>query len=589
MSSVKSVAVFNEVPWTGGLVKRRYDVVLTDNNLVDHSFVVGPVKVLPADDGSSVANDQLQQQKDTELGNQNIVPSWNNTQADYDRRSLGRAMTILDVDDFISYLALFQAMESRSGANAGQRAATLGVSTANYNQMDSRFSNTDAGRATVERSGSFAAMGAAAYYKNIADAVFTGKPNPPVDGDYVIISDVHNHAEGSSISPAPATDIRIAYVSVDDTDCTVFKKGAREVNTGGRTMGTGDAHLYSFMGVEFAIGGNLEFGSINDDGQRIYAKNANFRAETTNAIAFNFKDGAYRFDNCEFVWDHSAILRASNIGGHGFLEFNECTFSGDSINLCNLTDGAYGIFANCDMSGMATPAVAAWLFSGNQNKLGYGNCIDFYNCKFPSDLTNFLQGVTAANGAKDRVRVFSSTDFNDSNSNNNPQMTYFYGGVGSFEIDKSEYLNATLPDGSGFSFQMSSHAYGMQAETLDMPLMRLVNQDMTVEKTLTVEFISAATLTDKDFWIKVRYPQETLQALVTADSGENAELYPLDSGGTEHTASVAAWNVGTGNKYKYSVTIPAQPSGNTKAVIEVSAHLRKQSTDVNIDPTITVT
>ena len=139
MSSVKSVAVFSEVPWSDGLVKRRYDIVLTDNTLVDHSFIVGPVKVVPSDDGTAFAAQQLQRMKDLELSNQDIAPIWNNTQADYDRRSLGRGMTILDVDDFISYLPLFQAMESRGGANASQRAAYLGVSTANYNQMDSRF------------------------------------------------------------------------------------------------------------------------------------------------------------------------------------------------------------------------------------------------------------------------------------------------------------------------------------------------------------------------------------------------------------------------------------------------------------------
>jgi len=146
MSSVKSVKVFSEVPWVGRIVKRRYTVVkrrytvvLTDNNLIDHSFVVGPVVVSSVDDGSRIANTHLQSMKDAELSNQNIAPLWNDTQADYDRRSLGRAMLIADVDNFISYLVLFQAMESRGGANAGQRARYLGVSSANYNQMRSRF------------------------------------------------------------------------------------------------------------------------------------------------------------------------------------------------------------------------------------------------------------------------------------------------------------------------------------------------------------------------------------------------------------------------------------------------------------------
>lgn len=144
MATVKSITQFSEVPWSDGLVKRRYEVVLTDNFAVDHSFVVGPVKVLPSDDGSVFAADMLQSMKDGELSNQDIVPAWNDTQADYDRRSLGRANVIRDVDDFISYLPLYQAMTARSGNNDGQRAATLGVSAENYNQMASRF-NTAVG------------------------------------------------------------------------------------------------------------------------------------------------------------------------------------------------------------------------------------------------------------------------------------------------------------------------------------------------------------------------------------------------------------------------------------------------------------
>lgn len=140
MSSVKSITTFTERPWSDGLVKRRYEVMLTDNDLVDHVHVIGPFKVLPADTGAVQADKLLQRQKDFEISNyEDIVPLWNDTQADYDRIALGQAMLILDVDQFISVLPLFQGMESRSGNNAVQRAATLGVSTANYNLMQSRF------------------------------------------------------------------------------------------------------------------------------------------------------------------------------------------------------------------------------------------------------------------------------------------------------------------------------------------------------------------------------------------------------------------------------------------------------------------
>lgn len=141
MSSVSSVVIFGtDRPWSDGLVKRRYEVTLTDNNLTEHVFIIGPFKVLPTDDGQAQANIELQGRKDEEIiGGQDKTPLWNDTQADYDRRALGLAMLLKDTDDYRATIELFQAMELRSGNNAGQRAATLGVSTVNYNLMADRY------------------------------------------------------------------------------------------------------------------------------------------------------------------------------------------------------------------------------------------------------------------------------------------------------------------------------------------------------------------------------------------------------------------------------------------------------------------
>ncbi len=141
MSSVKSVSIFSEKPWSNGLVKRKYLVTLTDNNLDDHEIISGPYKVLPSDDGTAVGDRELKGNKDVELNKDDKEVLWNDTQADYYRRSLGLAMLIIDIDDLISYIPLFQAMENHpdSGNNAGQRATYLGVVRADYDEIAARF------------------------------------------------------------------------------------------------------------------------------------------------------------------------------------------------------------------------------------------------------------------------------------------------------------------------------------------------------------------------------------------------------------------------------------------------------------------
>lgn len=61
------------------------------------------------------------------------------SQSDFDRRVLGRLMTYLDAHIFYAGLPFFQAVELRGGANAGQRAAYLGVTTEEYTLVDNRF------------------------------------------------------------------------------------------------------------------------------------------------------------------------------------------------------------------------------------------------------------------------------------------------------------------------------------------------------------------------------------------------------------------------------------------------------------------
>ena len=59
MASVKSVTTYSERPWRNGKVKRRYEITLTDNNAVDHTYILMPVKVDPGHTGDVIAGKYL--------------------------------------------------------------------------------------------------------------------------------------------------------------------------------------------------------------------------------------------------------------------------------------------------------------------------------------------------------------------------------------------------------------------------------------------------------------------------------------------------------------------------------------------------
>jgi len=64
-------------------------------------------------------------------------------QADYDRRVLGRCMTLDDASQFFAAYPFFQAVELRGGANDAARAAYLGVPTSEWQAIATRFNNVN--------------------------------------------------------------------------------------------------------------------------------------------------------------------------------------------------------------------------------------------------------------------------------------------------------------------------------------------------------------------------------------------------------------------------------------------------------------
>ena len=140
MAEVKSVVIYDDYP-NGDLRERRYKVTITRNDLVDEEYILSPVVVGVSDDGSASGAKKLQQLADNELSTEKVAQY--QAQNDYDRRALGIAMTFTDVDEFYAVLPLFKGMEGRSGSNANQRAATLEVSRAGYDDMANRFNDVE--------------------------------------------------------------------------------------------------------------------------------------------------------------------------------------------------------------------------------------------------------------------------------------------------------------------------------------------------------------------------------------------------------------------------------------------------------------
>jgi len=63
------------------------------------------------------------------------------SQVDFDRRLLGYIMTVQDCHKVNACLPFWQAVQPRNGSNATERAATLGVSESEYDQVAARMND----------------------------------------------------------------------------------------------------------------------------------------------------------------------------------------------------------------------------------------------------------------------------------------------------------------------------------------------------------------------------------------------------------------------------------------------------------------
>lgn len=468
---------------------------------------------------------------------------------------------------------------------------------------------TGDGRSTTPRTGSFGAMGVGTYYDNVDAAVKDNKgANNPVDGDFIIVSDLHSHTypTGNIFYDGPNNGL-VSIISVADVDVGVYKKGASEempdTISGGIFVGVDSGESFHMYGFAIGSGRSIDLAGTYDSSitRLYYDCDINLLSIlATNALNLGGVSANSRaeYHNCNFVVTNGDTVSQVLMQGGGRIDFYNCVFSGARWSPLwrNLgKDPLIVNFYNCDFS-QTELFFADSIFFTNYLPIHTIAQINFHRCAMPAVagaagfIAPYNNGISV-NAFTTQVNLFSCTNLYDTDNHD----AYYYSLkqtlFGTVDTDITEYLNATYDGVNGFSRQLSTVADSIKeaGNVVSTDLITLVDQNMTVGRTITVEFISAdAGLTDKDFWIEVAYPNETNHAEADVVSGRSAQLYPLDSGGAAHTASASGWNVGTGTAYKQSVVIPAQAGGTAFGVIRVSALLRKASTDVNVDPKVTV-
>lgn len=119
----------------------------------------------------------------------------------------------------------------------------------------------DAGRATTKRTGSFASMGAAAYYDRIEEVYENSVPTTaPAPGDNTLVSSEHRFTRDGTNLFLGITLGQNVY-SVDDLNADTYKRGAKESVTGPTTdltlTDTSSGGATRIRGIDFSSGDDI--------------------------------------------------------------------------------------------------------------------------------------------------------------------------------------------------------------------------------------------------------------------------------------------------------------------------------------------
>lgn len=438
------------------------------------------------------------------------------------------------------------------------------------------------GRSVLDtpRTGSFAAMGASAYYADLAALLAAVTL---ADGDKICFSRANITAitSGSVTYTIPAN---VELISVSDTNCDQEEAGARIENSGAAAssnieIAAADLQV-SLIGLDFDARGSVLFGGSG----------ATFK--TRNCIWGKIDAGGEGIQ---------VGYNGSNIGISWFSEDDALDFAHDSNQILV----AYGSHVELDNIGAEAGHVRSEtsLFrvggTNYRRKLVVKNSVltDVYDPTPTPDFLDIFAGDSAVHARFERCTIGASWGWVN-NTPNGPNIfidlvscdtgdgyyktAHYDSGAGECNEDTARYLDATYDGTTGVSLQMVSNAKTNNANPLSYKLWQSGDEDLTGANAYEIEFTCANTLETSDFGIRLVQNDATDNALGITKTSQPS--ITMGGSGAAHTASTATWGGSgdLGNKYRVSLTSDVV-AGLSSGQVEIWVDLFKPSETVNVD------
>ena len=446
----------------------------------------------------------------------------------------------------------------------------------------------DAGRATTKRTGSFATMGASAYYDSIFDAYAGGVPTTAVtESDNVMVSDLHSKVHTTHRVMGMVGTI----YSVDDANADAYKKGASEhVNLAGGRMEvmTSSAAVYLRMfGVELKADRYLRL-NVNQPECKLLAYDCDFEMASAGFAGYITLAGG---DGCDIHLDQCTLTQART-DGHMILSngsratLTNCAFP-SSITTLVKGGGSSGLrlsITNSDLTSV-TGQITDILTASTADIVD----IELVRCTLASG-TILSSGTWAQKGSEITADLLAySTD---------TDVQYYRIGesyIGEYSTDTAIYRTAGASyDGTnGFSTEIVSNANTSFSDPLRVEIYH--GYVDTADYTTTVDFKvhfsvdgSATALNSDEVYFEVEHADGADNAIGVIVSSAAS---PLAAGGAPTTETALWTGLGGTNKQmsvSQSATIGTTTGTIASGVVRVFACVAKASQTIFVCPEVVI-
>jgi len=392
----------------------------------------------------------------------------------------------------------------------------------------------------------------AEYYASMEDC-YTAT-TPPVAGDLILLSDIHDVTDGGDISVGVTGNIYAYVVSVDDTDMAVAKAGATERTGAGGDLTVGAANKrQKHYGMTFEIGDDVYFAWEN---AALSFDTCSINLDSSGDRLYILGDRGYQeYINCIIAWALGTTSAAIvGRGGSRFVfvgsTFTATTgtlndFIGDNITATNGGFSAYAV--GCNLSDFT-----GYLVGDVGDAIGDGQFfVRIDKCTLGGSLTGLVE--------VDFIHPSNSVLITNSAATSAAaEYQYFYKDwCGTVQDESSAGIHrnesTAFTDGEKISFECITNTNVSRFNPLvfDAPS-RFAELATASTDTIRIYFavVNTTTLTDNDIWAEVIYPDGTNKHVFNLTSNANSD--PLAAGTTHTTDLGSTWKDGVSDLTGYN-------------------------------------